>query len=148
ADKVRIVEQNVIHHKLPRGQQWTRELPMHVKDGYYTLSDTFTDTQILGWMIQTIDDEYAWTEPAVDPALMTLHAARLDEKADFTGKWLDESDPMEKAYVKANHGHNLNADPHEYFTISETAENALMQATNEVHLMYLHATEKVLKDDN
>lgn len=79
---------------------------------------------------------------------MTLHAARLDEKADFTGKWLDESDPMEKAYVKANHGHNLNADPHEYFTISETAENALMQATNEVHLMYLHATEKVLKDDN
>ena len=148
ADKVRIVEQNVIHHKLPRGQQWTRELPMHVKDGYYTLSDTFPDTQILGWMIQTIDDEYAWTEPAVNPALMTLHAARLDEKADFTGKWLDESDPMEKAYIKANHGHNLNADPHEYFTISETAENALMQATNEVHLMYLHATEKVLKDDN
>lgn len=75
ADKVRIVEQNVIHHKLPRGQQWTRELPMHVKDGYYTLSDTFPDTHILGWMIQTIDDEYAWTEPAVNPALMTLHAA-------------------------------------------------------------------------
>ena len=25
ADKVRVVEQNVIHHKLPLGQQWTRE---------------------------------------------------------------------------------------------------------------------------
>ena len=49
----------------------------------YNLSDTFPDTQILGWMIQTIDDLYARQEPAVDPALMTLHAARLDERSRF-----------------------------------------------------------------
>ncbi|WP_424679884.1 glutathionylspermidine synthase family protein, partial [Escherichia coli] len=39
-------------------------------------------------------------------------------------------------------------DSYEYFTISESAEHELIRASNEMHLMYLHATEKVLKDDN
>lgn len=147
-NKVRIVEQNVLHHKLPAGQQWTRELPLSVDNGSYTLSDTFTDTTILGWMIQTDNDQYAYKEPEINPQLMELHAAQLGSQINFNQSWLDESNPIELAYIKANHGHKLNANPHEYFTISSTAENQLMQATNEVHLMYLHATEKVLKDDN
>lgn len=147
-NKVRIVEQNVLHHKLPAGQQWTRELPLNTDNGSYTLSDTFTDTTILGWMIQTDNNQYAYKEPEINPQLMELHAAQLDSQVNFKQCWLDESNPIELAYVKANHGHKLNANPHEYFTISSTAENQLMQATNEVHLMYLHATEKVLKDDN
>ncbi|MCD5882375.1 CHAP domain-containing protein, partial [Klebsiella pneumoniae] len=52
-NKVRIAEQNVIHSPLPQGQQWTRELTLEVNDGRYTIKDTFTDTEILGWMIQT-----------------------------------------------------------------------------------------------
>lgn len=147
-NKVRIVEQNVLHHKLPAGQQWTRELPLNTDNGSYTLSDTFTDTTILGWMIQTDNNQYAYKEPEINPQLMELHATQLDSQVNFNQSWLDESNPIELAYVKANHGHKLNANPHEYFTISSTAENQLMQATNEVHLMYLHATEKVLKDDN
>ncbi|HEQ1857027.1 TPA: bifunctional glutathionylspermidine amidase/synthase [Providencia alcalifaciens] len=147
-NKVRVVEQNVLHHKLPAGQQWTRELPLSIDNGRYTLSDTFTDTTILGWMIQTDNNQYAYKEPEINPQLMELHAAQLDNRINFNQHWLDESNPIELAYVKANHGHKLNANPHEYFTISSTAENQLMQATNEVHLMYLHATEKVLKDDN
>lgn len=147
-NKVRVVEQNVLHHKLPAGQQWTRELPLNTDNGSYTLSDTFTDTTILGWMIQTDNNQYAYKEPEINPQLMELHAAQLDSQVNFNQRWLDESNPIELAYVKANHGHKLNANPHEYFTISSTAENQLMQATNEVHLMYLHATEKVLKDDN
>lgn len=148
ADKVRVVEQNVIHHKLPLGQQWTRELPLSSENGYYTVEDTFTDTHILGWMIQTANSEHAYIEPDVDARLMQLQVARLDNDIDFNKKWLDETNPVEKAFVKASHGHKLSTDPHEYFTMSATAENKLMQATNEVHLMYLHATEKVLKDDN
>ncbi|OBU05022.1 bifunctional glutathionylspermidine amidase/synthase [Morganella psychrotolerans] len=146
--KVRVAEQNVIHHKLPQGQQWTRELPMTTENGCYTLTDTFSDTHILGWMIQTDDDEHAYHEPEINPELLTLHAERLSDSADFTGTWLNESDPLEQTYINAKKGCILNADPHEYFTISDTAEHALIQATNEVHLMYLHATEKVLKDDN
>ncbi|MBN0127179.1 glutathionylspermidine synthase family protein, partial [Pseudomonas aeruginosa] len=50
-------------------------------------------------------------------------------------------------YVAAN-GHFINQDPYQYFTISESAEQELIKATNELHLMYLHATDKVMKDDN
>ncbi|EBE1620383.1 CHAP domain-containing protein [Salmonella enterica] len=45
-------------------------------------------------------------------------------------------------------GHVINQDPYQYFTITESAEQELIKATNELHLMYLHATDKVLKDDN
>ncbi|EKT55627.1 bifunctional glutathionylspermidine amidase/synthase [Providencia sneebia] len=146
-DKIRIAEQNVIHHKLPIGQQWTRELPLNYEEGNYTIVDTFADTNILGWMLQTENDEYAYSEPSINPELLQIHAERLDNRVDFSQTWLDESNLIEKAYIQANHGCNLNKDPHEYFTISSTAENQLIQATNEVHLMYLHATEKVLKSD-
>ena len=59
-DRIRIAEQNVIHSRLPRGQQWTRELMMTVDaSGGHTLHDTFTDTDILGWMIQTADPAHS-----------------------------------------------------------------------------------------
>ena len=45
-DKIRIAEQNVIHHRLPRGQQWTRELKMTISPTGYTLHDTFSNTTI------------------------------------------------------------------------------------------------------
>ncbi|MEG8137867.1 glutathionylspermidine synthase family protein, partial [Acinetobacter baumannii] len=62
-------------------------------------------------------------------------------------KWLDEKDPLQNAYVQAN-GQVINQDPYHYYTITESAEQELIKATNELHLMYLHATDKVLKDDN
>src|SRR5699024_12769419 len=42
----------------------------------------------------------------------------------------------------------INQDPYHYYTITESAEQELIKATNELHLMYLHATDKVLKEDN
>ncbi len=61
--KVRIAEQNVIHSPLPLGQQWTRELRMTVENGCYTLHDSFSDTEILGWMIQTDDTATVFPSP-------------------------------------------------------------------------------------
>ena len=46
-DRIRIAEQNVIHSRLPSGQQWTRELPMIVSEQGYFLQDTFDDTKFL-----------------------------------------------------------------------------------------------------
>lgn len=43
---------------------------------------------------------------------------------------------------------NINQDPYQYFTITECAEQEPVKATNELHLMYLHATDKVMKDDD
>ncbi|HHA1787531.1 TPA: bifunctional glutathionylspermidine amidase/synthase [Enterobacter ludwigii] len=146
-DKVRIAEQNVVHSPLPLGQQWTRELRMTVENGTYTLHDTFNDTEILGWMIQTDDTEHSIPQPELDGKLLKISGARLKNKRQFDGKWLNENDALQQAYVRAN-GHFINKDPCQYFTITESAEQELIKATNELHLMYLHATDKVLKDDN
>lgn len=147
-DKIRIAEQNVIHTRLPAGQQWTRELPLKVTDNGYFIQDTFDNTTLLGWMIQTEPNTYSLPQPKIAPELLAIHAEKLENKGQLDGKWLDESSPLEKAYVVAQHGHIINQDSYEYFTISESAEQELIRASNEMHLMYLHATEKVLKDDN
>ncbi|KFD77722.1 glutathionylspermidine synthase family protein [Escherichia coli] len=89
-NKVRIAEQNVIHSPLPQGQQWTRELEMVVENGCYTLKDTFDDTTILGWMIQTEDTEYSLPQPEIAGELLKISGARLENKGQFDGKWLDE----------------------------------------------------------
>lgn len=147
-NKVRIVEQNVIHHRLPLGQQWTRELPMVVTEEGYYLKDTFDDTKILGWMIQTDNTEYSLPQPMTPPEYMSIHAKCLENNGQFNGKWLNEDDPVEHAYVAAMQGHCINTgDIYQYFTISKNAEQELIRATNELHLMYLHATDKVLKED-
>lgn len=146
-NRVRIAEQNVIHAPLPPGQQWTRELALVVENGCYTLRDTFDDTTILGWMIQTDETEHSLPQPDIRGEALAIRGARLEDKTLFEGKWLDEQDPLQRAYVQAN-GHVINRDPAQYFTITDTAEQELIKATNELHLMYLHATDKVMKDDN
>ena len=95
-NKVRIAEQNVIHSPLPQGQQWTRELEMVVENGGYTLKDTFDDTTILGWMIQTEDTEYSLPQPEIAGELLKISGARLENKGQFDGKWLDAKDPLQK----------------------------------------------------
>lgn len=148
ADKVRIVEQNVLHTRLPAGQQWTRELPMSTTEDGYFIKDSFDNTTILGWMTQTENTAYSLPQPITSPELLAIHTARLKEHGQFNGKWLNEQDPLEHAYVSAMHGHIINSDDiYRYFTISKSAEQELIRATNELHLMYLHATDKVLKDD-
>jgi hypothetical protein len=133
-NKVRIAEQNVIHSPLPQGQQWTRELEMVVENGCYTLKDTFDDTTILGWMIQTEDTEYSLPQPEIAGELLKISGARLENKGQFDGKWLDEKDPLQNAYVQAN-GQVINQDPYHYYTITESAEQALHQAGFETRIL-------------
>ncbi len=95
-NKIRIAEQNVIHTPLPPGQQWTRELEMVVENGCYTLRDTFDDTTILGWMIQTDDTQYSLSQPDIANQSLAIRGARLPEKGQFDGQWLDERDPLQK----------------------------------------------------
>lgn len=109
-NKVRIAEQNVHYTPLPPGQQWTQELTLEVNEGHYTLKDTFSDTTILGWMIQTSNTEHNLPQPTVPPSALALGSALLENKGQFDGKWLNEADPLQNAYAQAN-GHRINADP-------------------------------------
>lgn len=147
-DKVRVAEQNVIHSRLPAGQQWTRELPIIVTEHGYTIKDTFEDTKILGWMIQTDNTKYSLPQPKTAADYMVIHSEYIENHGQFAKKWLNENEPIESAFIAKN-GHAVNTDnPYRYFTISHSASEELIRATNELHLMYLHATDKVLKEDN
>ncbi len=150
ADKVRIAEQNVEHNKLPLGQQWCRELKLErtLTEGYRII-EGYPDTQILGWMIQTDDTTHAEPAQWVNPALFDINSREMPQPI-ANPHWLNEQAPVQAAFVHAMNGHcltNNEAEQRRYFRMSATAERELIRATNELHLMYLHATEVVLRDD-
>ncbi|KFZ38207.1 glutathionylspermidine synthase [Shewanella mangrovi] len=150
-DCVRIAEQNLEHCKLPLGQQWCRELKLEISpEQNYRIIEGYPDTRILGWMIQTEDATNA--EPAhwVNPALFDINS-RMMPAPIATAEWLNPQQPLQAAFIRAMNGHFLTeniAEQTRYFRMSATAERELIRATNELHLMYLHATEQVLRDDN
>jgi glutathionylspermidine amidase/synthetase len=45
-----------------------------VNDGRYTIKDTFADTEILGWMIQTADTEHSLPQPVLPGEAMAIRA--------------------------------------------------------------------------
>ncbi|MCD8475584.1 MAG: glutathionylspermidine synthase family protein [Shewanella fodinae] len=150
-DRVRVAEQNLEHCKLPPGQQWCRELQLERTDNNgYRIVEGFCDTHILGWMIQTDDTTYAEPAHRTDPKLFDLNSRKVADRGQFNTPWLDQQDPLQLAFVHAMGGHFLTdkaTEQFRYFRMSETAERELIRATNELHLMYLHATEQVLRDD-
>lgn len=55
-------------------------------------------------MIQTEDTDYSLPQPEIAGELLKISGARLENKGQFDGKWLDEKDPLQNAYVQANGG--------------------------------------------
>ncbi len=149
-DRVRCIEQNVDFQVWPEGRDWSRELPLRRDaDGGYRVDCTFDDTSILGWVIQSDDDTHAETVLDDDPALFELRRAAVPDTGRAEQAWLDESDPKQAAFVEMMEGHRLatdDADRHSFYCISETAHREVRRATNELHRMFLHATNHVLED--
>ena len=150
-DKVRIVEQNVHHRVWPDGQSWSRELPMMIDPhGGYHVSCTFADSLILGWVIQTADPTHAEVELDDDPRLFVPQLRTADDKGQAQAMWLDPTDEKQAAFIELNKGCRLATEDDHLFTyvsISETAQRELRRATNELHRMFLHATNQVLEDE-
>lgn len=150
-DYVRIVEQNVGDRRWPDGRDYARELAAEVTaDGEYWLEDSFGDATILGWVIQTGDATFSEhiDEPA--PALFAIYAREVPERAGLNRSWLNIANPDEAAYVRMMGGHKLSsvtADERRFYVISATALAELRRATNELHALYMHATDYVLRDD-
>ncbi|MZI95608.1 bifunctional glutathionylspermidine amidase/synthase [Vibrio sp. CAIM 722] len=150
-NKIRIAEQNLEHCKLPAGQQWCRELQLeHSNDGHYRIIEGFSSTKILGWMIQTAETEHAEPDNTTESRLFELNSRVIQDNGQFAQAWLDHNDELLATFSHAMEGDFLTESPTEqlrYFRMSATAERELIRATNELHLMYLHATDKVLRDD-
>lgn len=146
-DTVRIIEQNASHVKWATGTQWSRELPLK-KDasGAYWVHCTYDDSSILGWMIQTDDETHADAIERPNPVLFKLY--RRTTKPD-TGAWLDTNMPAQAAFVEFMGGHRLatmDEQLGDYFIISQTARTELKRAANELHAMFIHATDYVLEN--
>ncbi|HEY5623880.1 MAG TPA: glutathionylspermidine synthase family protein, partial [Gammaproteobacteria bacterium] len=148
---VRVVEQNVGDCLWPPGQNYAREIKAEVTpDGHYWLECSFGDAQILGWVIQTEDDTYAEIIEPPDPKLFNLIVREVDHETDTVSAWLNVANADEAAYVEFMGGHLLHSAPEcqcTYYCLSETALAALRRATNELHALFMHATNFVLSDD-
>ncbi len=150
SDRVRLAEQNVDDRMWPTGQHFSREIPARITDdGGYWLRCSFGDASILGWLIQSDDDTDAEKLREADPRLFAVCAARVPDQGRSTVSWLNVANPDEAAYVAID-GHRLaSKDENQtlYCVISETAHEELKRATNELHALFMHATEFVLHDD-
>ncbi|MAM70904.1 MAG: bifunctional glutathionylspermidine amidase/synthase [Gammaproteobacteria bacterium] len=149
-DYVRIAEQNVGHRHWPEGHNYARQLNAEItEEGEFWIECSFGDATILGWVIQTDDDSYAEVLESPDSSLFNLKTCRLNAEGKKHKSWLNMANPDEAAYVKMMGGHKLSSrEPEEYLysIISRSALKELSRATNELHALYMHATNHVLKN--
>jgi glutathionylspermidine amidase/synthetase len=148
---VRVAEQNVGHHVWPEGRDYSREIRARATDdGELWLECSFGDATILGWLIQTDDDEYAERFEPPAGRLFRLQDRELEPPHPPERSWLNIANEDEAAYVAMMGGHKLSAndaDRYRYYALSRTAHEELEHATIELHSMFLHATDWVLRDD-
>lgn len=146
----RFAEQNVGHRIWPAGRNYAREIKAKVTEsGEYWLECSFGDASIRGWVIQTDDDRYAEKFPALDKRLLNVQMREVPNHGQAERSWLNIANPDEAAYVELMQGHRMTAvevDQYKYFCISETANAELKRATNELHQLFMHATDYVLRD--
>tara|TARA_R110002167_G_scaffold51630_2_gene149299 strand:+ start:1092 stop:2996 length:1905 start_codon:yes stop_codon:yes gene_type:complete len=150
-DRLRCIEQNVEDRVWPAGQTYSRELVASIEaDGGYRVDCSYENDGIMGWVIQTDDDTHAEKIEDVDRRLFNIQARELTPRKQADTIWLDPAQPDEAAYLAMMGGCLLSsqeADRHKYYAISESALKEIKRATNELHAMFMHATNYVLRDD-
>lgn len=150
-DFIRIAEQNVDNKVWPKGQNFARQLTASITaDGGYLIDAGQEGDSILGWVIQTSDATHAEKIAEVDMNLFSPLLETVQTDVPENSPWVDTSHPAGAAYVAA-YGNKLTGDSqrtHQCFCLSETAFAELKRATNELHHLFLRATEHVLKDDS
>lgn len=150
-DRIRVAEQNVDHLAWPTDADYARELRASLsEDGGYWIRCSFGDATVLGWVIQTDDESYAERFEPRDSRLFDPQIRSLVDNGQHRKAWLNVANPDEAAYVEMMHGHRLSGadqDQYRYVCISESAQAELKRATNELHALFMHATDYVLQDD-
>ena len=149
-DKIRFIEQNVEDRFWKNGQTFSRELSTKLDNfGGYWVACSYINSNFLGWVIQTEDNTHAEQFPELDKKLLNLKARHLKNNGQADKQWLNIANPDEAAYVEANSGHTMalsKDNQYKYFCISKTAQKEVKHATNELHAMFIHATDHVLQN--
>ena len=151
ADRIRLVEQNNHHHVWPEGQNFSRELKAQIaEDGAYWIESSFADAPLLGWVIQTDDETNAVIHTPPRKNMFAIHMRESKQNINPAQSWLNIANEDEATFVKMMGGHHLTSNPdnyNKYLVISETAAKELKRATNELHALFLHATDYVLQHE-
>lgn len=152
SDYIRIAEQNVGHQLWSEGRDYARQLNAKISaEGEYWVTCSYGDAEILGWMVQTGDDTYAEPTPPRDDKLYQIKSFHADTGRITKKSWLNIANKDESAFVEMMGGHFLTpveADQSRYFVLSKSAQDLLEHATNELHNLFMHATDYVLENDH
>ena len=147
-DRIRVVEQNQDFEKWPDGQDFSREIKAKVGTrGDYWLRCPSNDSTILGWVVQTDDPTHAITLDAPIKEMFNIISCEATDNRKIGTPWLNLANEDENAFVEMMQGHKLSSSAScekKYYQISATAKVALESATDELHQMFLHATDYAL----
>jgi glutathionylspermidine amidase/synthetase len=150
-DRVRVAEQNFHHQLWPDGQDYAREIEARTTpDGEYWIRTSTGEGRIRGWVIQTGESQHAEPRPEFAPRLLTIGMGKVELTEEHGRSWLNVANPLEAAYVEMMSGALLSSRPEDqdrYLRISHAAAERLRRMTNELHAMFLHATDHVLQDE-
>ena len=100
-------------------------------------------------MLQTDDDTFADHIAEPDMKLFGPLIDSVPDTGQAASSWIDITHPAGASYV-STYGHVLVSEPantHKYVCLSETAFSELKRATNELHHLFMRATDYVLQDD-
>ncbi|MCF8060281.1 MAG: bifunctional glutathionylspermidine amidase/synthase [Bacteriovoracaceae bacterium] len=151
SDKIRIVEQNENHNIWPEGQNYSRELRAKIDStGGYWIECTYHDVTLLGWVIQTGSSEHSYDSTPAKKELFNLIKKEVKIDGQANRPWLNIANADEAAYIES-YGPEIKdrkGNPNQYFCISETAIKEVKHATNELHAMFMHATDYVLQNED
>jgi trypanothione synthetase/amidase len=156
-DYVRIAEQNNKFHFWVG--EYARQLPVIYKDGLYYIED---EDQMYGWMEIEDDNQLKpLDELGIDnihpqyqqpPAAGKLERRTIPGKYDGTkGSWLNKDDPAEKFFMD-HYGEDLQqvnnwSENLPYYKINPDFLLNTNAVSNELHQMFLEATNRVINDD-
>ncbi len=146
-DCIHIVEQNESHSIWPQGQNYSRKLKAKIDStGGYWIECSYQDSSLLGWVVQTDDSTFSKEHLPQNAKLFQLLKRKAQNMGQADIPWLNIANPDEEAYVES-YGLTIKdrkSDPYQYFCLSQTAMRETKHACNELHAMFMHATDYVL----
>ena len=157
SDYVRIAEQNNKFHYWEGG--YARQLSMICKDGLYFIED---EDPIYGWMeiednnqlkpLDELDINAIHSDYQQSPPMGKIERHTVPQKQEGTnGDWLDENNPAENFFIqrygKDPQQINLSSGHLPYYKINSDFLLNVGESSNELHRMFLEATNRVIHDD-
>ena len=149
SDRIRIAEQNMDFHHWPAGQNYSREIKAKIgSSSDYWLQCPSSNSSILGWVIQTDDSANSVEVTPANKKDFNILCKESTAKQKAGLSWLNIANDDENAYVDMMGGQKLASSStfeRTYFEITPVAKDELEAATDELHQMFMHATDYVLE---